>query len=294
MNSPSADKRILIIHNPTAGRGLESRLFSVEKILNDRNCHVTLLASPSPSHLTSYFHDGKAADWDVVAIAGGDGTLMRAINALAQDAPVLALIATGTANVVALDLGLMVEADALADIILSGRTRPFCAAKVNSRLFAFTAGVGFDAAVVDRVSPSVKKTAGKLAFVFAAISTLVAYRYPEYEIAADNMEFSGVGVIVVNGRYYAGKHVVAPDNDLGSGRLCAIILHKPGRIAALKYVLAMALDRLHTRADVTFLQNIRSVDIKGDAMTPVQVDGEILCHLPARIEAGAKRFEFLA
>ena len=272
---------------------METRLGAVERILKVHNCDVTLLASASPAHLTSLFRDVEVSDWDVVAIAGGDGTLMETINVLARGSPVLALIATGTANVVALDLGLVVEAEVLADIILSGRTRLLCAAQVNNRLFAFTAGVGFDAAIVDRVSPSVKKTAGKLAFVLAAIGTLLAYRYPVYKMRVDNIEFSGIGVIVVNGRYYAGKYIVAPDNDLGSGSLCALILHKPGRIAAVNYLLAMAFDRLHTCADVTFLQNIRSIDIEGEAITPVQVDGEIACHLPARITADAKRFDIL-
>lgn len=187
----------------------------------------------------------------------------------------------------------MVEAEALAEIILSDRTKLLCAAQVNNRLFAFTAGVGFDAAIVDRVLPLIKKMAGKLAFVLAAIGTLVAYRYPVYKMKVDNMKFSGVGLIVLNGRYYAGKYVVALDNDLDSGSLCALILHKPGRIAALNYLRATALDRLHTRADVTFLQNIQSIDIEGESMTPVQVDGEIVCHLPARITADAKRFDIL-
>lgn len=273
---------------------MDTRLVAVERILKTRRCNVTLHASASPADLMSFFRTCEADDWDVVAIAGGDGTLMEAINVLAHDMPALAIIATGTANVVALDLGLMVKPDALADIILSGRSRPFCAARINDRLFTFTAGVGFDAVVVDRVSSSLKRRTGKLAFVLAAISTLVTYRYPVYKFTADNREYSGVGLIVVNGRYYAGKYLVAPENDLGNGSLCALILHKPGRIAALGYLLAMTLDRLHTRTDVSFLQNIRSIEVEGDAMTPVQVDGEIACHLPARITADAKRFDVLA
>lgn len=294
MNSPTVSKRILIIHNPAAGRGAATRLVAVQRALESRNCDVTLVATASPSQLSTLYRDFVTGDWDVVAVAGGDGTLMEAINGLARESPVLALIATGTANVVALDLGLVVGADALADVILAGRIRQLRAGRVNDRLFAFTAGVGFDAAIVARVRPSVKKRAGKLAFVLAAVDTLVAYRYPLYKMTIDNKVYSGVGAIIVNGRYYAGKHVVSPNNDLGNGCLCVVILHKPGRIAALSYSLAMLLGRLQSRSDVTFLQQVRSIEIEGEDVTPVQVDGEISCHLPVRITADAKRFDILA
>ncbi|MEM9472761.1 MAG: diacylglycerol kinase family protein [Pseudomonadota bacterium] len=287
-------KRILIIHNPAAGRGAASHIAAVKCALETRQCDVTLIATASQSRLSALYRDFVADDWDVVVIAGGDGSLMGAINGLAGQPPVLALIATGTANVVALDLGLVVDAEALADVIVAGRTRQLCAGRVNNKLFAFTAGVGFDADVVASVSPSVKKLTGKLAFALAAVRTLIAHSYPVYKMTIDNKEYSGVGAIIINGRYYAGSHVVAPQNDLGNGRLCVVILHKPGRIAALRYGLAMLLDRLQSRTDVTFLQQVRSIEIDGDDTTPVQVDGETACHLPVLITADAKRFDILA
>lgn len=293
MNSMTACKRILIIHNPTAGGGAATHLAAVKTALESRRCEVTLIATAAPSQLSTLYRDFVASDWDVVAIAGGDGTLMEAINGLAGQSPVLALIATGTANVVALDLGLVVGADALADVIIAGNTKQLCAGRVNDKLFAFTAGVGFDAAVVARVRPSVKRWAGKLAFVLAAVETLIAYRYPVYRMTMDNKEYSAAGVIIVNGRCYAGKHIVSPGNDLGNGCLCAVILHKPGRIAALSYSLAMLLDRLPSRSDVTFLQQVRSIEIEAGDEAPVQVDGEIACHLPVRITADAQRFDIL-
>ena len=269
-------------------------MVAVKAALESRGCAVTLKATASPSQLSTLYRDLVASDWDVVAIAGGDGTLMAAINGLARHSPVLALIATGTANVVALDLGLVVDADALADVIVAGRTKKLCAGRVNDRLFVFTAGIGFDAEVVARVRTSVKKWLGKLAFGVAAVHTLIAYRRSAYRMTIDGKVYSGVGTIVVNGRYYAGKHVVSPDNDLGNGSLCVVILHKPGRIAALRYSLAMMSDQLPSRSDVTVLQQVRSIEIEGDDLTPVQVDGEIVCHLPVTITADAKRFDILA
>ena len=286
-------KRVLIIHNPAAGKGAVTRTVAVKAALESRGCAVTLLATASPSQLSTLYRDFVADDWDVVAIAGGDGTLMEAINGLSPNTPVLALVATGTANVVALDLGLVVGADALADVIVAGRTTQLCAGQVNDRLFAFTAGVGFDAAVVARVRPAIKKWAGKLAFVLAALGTLIAYRYPVYRMTIDGKAYSGVGAIIVNGRYYAGKHLVAPDNDLGNGSLCVVVLHRPGRLAALGYSLAMLLGRLPSRSDVTTLQQVRSIAIDGDERAQVQVDGEIICRLPVRINADVKRFDVL-
>jgi diacylglycerol kinase family enzyme len=52
----------------------------------------------------------------------------------------------------------------------------------------------------------------------------------------------------------------------------------------LRYTLALALGRLPTREDVRIV-SARTIEIDGPAGEPVQGDGDIVAHLPARFEA---------
>ncbi|GAA1967799.1 diacylglycerol/lipid kinase family protein [Kitasatospora viridis] len=102
---------------------------------------------------------------DLVVALGGDGTVNEVVNGLlahgpGEKVPRLAVVPGGSTNVFARALGLPnhpVEATGvLLDALDSGRERAISLGKAMSpglpdRWFTFTAGLGFDAAVVGRV-----------------------------------------------------------------------------------------------------------------------------------------------
>jgi len=106
----------------------------------------------------------RAADdgVDLVAVVGGDGTINEVINGLLHDrssgqtqAPVLAIIPGGHANVLAYALGIVRDpakaATQVTDLFLNGHTQSIGLGLANNRWFAINAGLGIDAEIVSAV-----------------------------------------------------------------------------------------------------------------------------------------------
>jgi len=119
---------------------------------------------------------------DAVVVLGGDGTANEAVQALAHTPVALGLVPGGGANVLARALGLPAEPVAATSRLLralrTGGRRRIGLGSADDRLFAFNAGMGFDAAVVARVErdPARKQLLRQGAFVSSAIGQWYAQR----------------------------------------------------------------------------------------------------------------------
>ncbi len=102
---------------------------------------------------------------DVVFVCGGDGTVMAAVTALAGCGVPMALLPTGTGNLLARNLGLPLDDEEGAlRIGIDGETRRIDVGVVEDRKFAVMAGMGFDAAIMRDAPEGVKKVVGWRAY----------------------------------------------------------------------------------------------------------------------------------
>ncbi len=100
--------RALLLHNPTSGDGSLTR----ERLLDALG-----RGGISPRYCSTDDDDYRAAlgeDWDLVVIAGGDGTVGKVARNLADRSIPVAILPAGTANNVALSLGLRGDPEAIA------------------------------------------------------------------------------------------------------------------------------------------------------------------------------------
>jgi diacylglycerol kinase family enzyme len=122
---------------------------------------------------------------DVVVALGGDGTVNEVVNGLLTDGvhpsvPVLGVVPGGSTNVFARALGLPndpVEATSvLIESMSSRRTRRIGLGMADDRWFLFTAGFGYDAAVVAAVEGHRRrgKTSTHSLYVRTAVRTFFA------------------------------------------------------------------------------------------------------------------------
>jgi diacylglycerol kinase family enzyme len=115
-----------------------------------------------------------------IAVAGGDGSLSTAANALAGTPVELAPIPGGTLNHLARDLGIPLELDEAVALARDGRAAPVDVGQVNDRVFLNTSSVGAYPLFVRTRERFEKRWGYRLASVFAALRLL--YRLPLFDV----------------------------------------------------------------------------------------------------------------
>jgi YegS/Rv2252/BmrU family lipid kinase len=279
---PNRRKRVLVIVNPTAGRRRRSRLASVLSALLARGCETSVHTTSARGDAEELTRNLRREQVDVLAIAGGDGTINEVLNGLDAASPPVAVIPLGTANVLAAEIGLGSEPEAVADTIAFGHPRRISLGLVNERRFAVMASLGLDAEVVRYVSLRLKRYLGKGAYAYETLNQLMSFAPAPYDLSIDGEHRQAYGLIVANGRFFAGQFVVAPDARLDKPTFDVCCCTSGGRLATLRYLAAMVRGRLPERADYRIIQ-ATSVRISGPDGAAVQADGDLVARLPATI-----------
>lgn len=282
--------RILIIANPAAGRSWlrKWRLDRIVAALRRRHsCTVVLRRSgASPGDVERLARDAATAEdgaeFDVVVAAGGDGTVNAVANGLRGSQRPIAILPFGTANVLAHEIGLPRRADALADMIATGPVQAIHPGCVDGRLFLTMASGGFDAEIVATVDPRLKRYLGRLAFGWAILVRLVAYRDCALTVTVDGVAHRAATIVASRGKLYAGPYVIAPEADLAEPILHLVLFRRSGRLAVLRYLAALLRGRLTRRDDIAVRRACRvTVSAAVGNTVRVQADGEPMGRLPA-------------
>jgi YegS/Rv2252/BmrU family lipid kinase len=289
---PERGRRILVVFNPAAGRG-RKRLSDILARLETLGCQVTLRETTGPGDAGRIVRQ-ESLGYDVVAVAGGDGTINEAANGLADmaAAPALAIIPFGTANVLAWEIGLGTGAARTARTIAEGQPLEIYTGLINGRHFLMMAGVGFDAAVVASVDARLKRVFGKLAYVWRMAVEMFHYRYPMFTITVDGVRYEAASAVVAKGHFYGGQFICAPAARLTDPSFEVCLFLRGGRWHVARYAVALALGRLASLPTIRIVRG-RDVTLDGPAGVPVQADGELAAQLPARIQVSAQRVRLL-
>lgn len=107
--------------------------------------------------------------YDAVFTLGGDGTAMEVIGALAGGVRPVGILPGGTGNLLARSLGIPLFAPRAVRALLSGEEAQIDLGVLSGgRRFAFAAGVGIDAAMIEGTPLWLKRRLGVLAYVITA------------------------------------------------------------------------------------------------------------------------------
>ena len=214
---------------------------------------------------------------DLVVAAGGDGTIAEVANGLAGSGARLGIIPLGTANVLAHELSLPFAPRAAAAALAFGRTRALwpghAASAEGTRLFVQMLGVGFDAQVVHRLAPPLKRILGRGAYVVQTLREAARYRGTPIRVAIDGQETCAGSVIVSKGCLYAGRYRVAQNAHPDQPGFSVVLFDRSDPGAVLMYGAALPLHLLGRAPGVRQVRATRVEFLDGPRVA-AQADGD--------------------
>jgi diacylglycerol kinase (ATP) len=292
-------RRLLVIHNPMAGRRARGKLERWLAALKRLGATVTLAETAAPRHAIELARAADPARFDGVAVAGGDGTINEAVNGLAGSELPLALLPLGTANVLANELDLPRNLDRLAELAAFAPARPIRPGEILAEgqnepwRFLLMAGIGFDAEVVEHLDLGLKRRLGKGAYALESLRQLARHEPRRFATRLDGSAIEPASLVVARAHFYGGRFVLAPKARLEAPLLYAVQFPGPSRIAAFRYMAAVVTGTLARQCDVK-VQTTERVEIDGPRDAPVQVDGDVRLRLPVTIGMAAAPIQLIA
>jgi len=265
-------KKIAVIINPQAGSNNKKFLQQLIQRLSDSN-QVTLFETKKAGDAT-IIAKKQAKNFDIVAVAGGDGTVQEVINGISAKT-ILAIIPMGTANIIALEAGITKNINHLCKIILKGKIKKIHVPMINNRRFVLMTGVGFDAFIVNNINNNVKKIFGKIIFFIETLKQFLILKKPNIQVIANKKTFLGNWVLITNACHYAGPYQITKQTTIFNANLVGYIFTNLTRMNFL-YSLFLIIffgDLSKSKKIITIKSD--QFKIKGNNNVPVQCDGEI-------------------
>ncbi|WP_199512985.1 diacylglycerol/lipid kinase family protein [Nucisporomicrobium flavum] len=291
---------IAVLANPQAGRGRHRGLLSgVVDRLGAGGRPVRVLDARTGEEAEKVCRRAVAEGVTALVAVGGDGTLHRALQAVAGTPAGFGVVAAGTGNDFAAAVGVpsdpLQAAEAIAAALRAGRHRAVDLARVTTaagdvRWFAAVLAAGFDAVVNERAN-RMRWPRGPRRYDLAIMLEMARLRARPYSLEIDGADHSFTGVLVAVGNCpsYGGGMRICPDADPGDGLLDVVIAGNLGRGALVRLK-----PRLRRGTHVTDprVHSFRARRVRIDAPGIVgYADGERIAALPLDIgcEPGAVR-----
>ncbi len=282
-----------LIHNPLAGRNAARQLQEIEAALRRRGFALDVRATTAPRDATLLARQAVAAGAELVFGLGGDGTLREIAAGIIGSETVLVPLPAGTANVLALSLGLPSSPLAVIRGLDSSSARLIDVGLCSNEPFLMQASAGLDARVMARVPAGLKRRLGRGAVGWTGLREWWRYDYPEIEATSQDRRSTATFVAVCNTPHYAGSPRLFPAARLDDGRLDLVLFRGSGRRATLSFAWSLVRGRHLARSDVEH-RDVESVVLDGPAGLEFQLDGDAFrFSLPLTIAVAEKKLRIL-
>jgi YegS/Rv2252/BmrU family lipid kinase len=293
-------RKVTLISNPKTGRYGSRRIRPIQELasqLESAGIAVDLKLTAGPGDATNLAARAARNGSSDVIVAGGDGTINEAIQGLAGTDARLGILPRGTANVLARELGLPIDDQEAIAIAAQGKSRKiYLGLAINEttneqRHFILMAGIGLDASVVKRVQPSLKKRIGKGAFWLSGFSHLATWNPQPFTLEINGDNYTATFATIGKAARYGGDLAITPGARLDKPEFEVCIIQTSSRMRYLRLLSqAMRSGMPRDKPEVCFV-TATTVKAHGDAA--VQIDGELLGHLPMRFEIAPHSLEVI-
>lgn len=299
-------RRVALIYNPMSGQRSARRaklIADVVAVLEGAGIAVQVIATTARESAGPLAQQAIAEGCDTVLACGGDGTVHEAMQSMAGGDAVLGVIPMGTANALAVDLGLPASPVKAARVLLQAQPVRVSLGHITctdphgqpaSRYFVVAAGMGADGLFFSRLDSRLKQRFGYAAYLVEALRLAFTHTFPMFSASfretghtAPRTEQVSQLLTVRISNFGGLVNNLAPGAAIGNDTLHAIAFKTGSRWRYLRFMLAVIFGR-HTYTQQIELVEATRVECSSIAGSTepifVEADGEWLGTLPVRIE----------
>jgi YegS/Rv2252/BmrU family lipid kinase len=276
--------RAICIYNPA------SRKAPTQSLINDLRSRflsydylVEFRSTEHPVHATELARNAVGSGADLVIACGGDGTIHEVVAGLALSPMPLAILPSGTANVLARELRLPLNPLKTLNLIPTLQPRRIALGKCGSHYFLLMAGAGIDAATIVLVDSDLKSRFGSFAYWIAGLRCWRAGYFPSFSVCVDRTRFTCTFVVVGRVSRYGGSIRITRNAKLLSDQFDVCLFPGKSRLDYLRYLVGVASGTHHRFRDVVCMSG-KNVEITSEEPVRIQLDGELCGFTPAKLE----------
>jgi YegS/Rv2252/BmrU family lipid kinase len=220
---------------------------------------------------------------DVVAVYGGDGSVMEAGQGLIGSQIPLAILPGGSANLMSIELGIPKDLEKAVEVAVDANSgfRLIDMGRIREEFFILRVGIGFGARKVAYADRALKNRVGALAYTVAAGKALKESRLAHYRITLDGktVETNGVTCLINNAGTMGIKDVKpAREIRVDDGLLDVLILGNK----VLSELITSGPALLESNKGPALIEHwqAREITVEADPPQPVTIDGEMVEDTP--------------
>jgi diacylglycerol kinase (ATP) len=306
-------RRACLVMNPVSGNDTSSvdKLPQLIAAMQTGGIEADVMLTEADRSPQAIAQQAVAADYDLVIVGGGDGTVSEVAKGLLHSSVPLGILPIGTYNNIARSLNLPVDLDAACDVIVQGKLAAIDVGLANETHHFFeAAGVGLDA-VLFPLGEAVK--GGRWGRLLQAARLTLNYQPKRVQIQFDRsllaarhpakldlppkrrfswrrlaasrtqVQRSALLIVIANGPYYGTGFTVAPDAQLDDGLLTISVFRNFSKWELLRHFWSISLGQYHYSPKI---ETYRAAEVHLSARVPlpVHIDGHPIGELPVTLK----------
>jgi diacylglycerol kinase (ATP) len=226
---------IALLFNPASGRGRRGAAVDAlsEKLRQDG--HRVLKMHVGGPEMEEVAARQTLAATDVLLIAGGDGTINRALPMAIASGAAVYHVPMGTENLFAREFGMKGDAGSVRRAIEKNDVRAIDTAECNGRPFVLMCSVGPDADVIYRLASGRKGGISHLSYVGPIVKEAITGKVVPISVGVDDQilfEDRRGMIVVANSKMYGFGANPASTADVQDGMLEVVFFPAPFSLAA--------------------------------------------------------------
>ena len=274
--------QIQVIINPAAGQP-DTILNKLNTVFHEAGIRWDVSITHESGDAARLAQEAVESGVDIVGAYGGDGTVMEVAHAVKGGEVPLAILPGGTANLMAVELGIPKDLTKAAQIAADENSyiTKVDMGKVGERYFMLRLGMGVEGEKVKLADRELKDRYGILAYTIAGIKAIKYAQKAKYQVTIDGEQYEVEGLMCLidnAGNLGIASLSAAKNINVNDGLLDVIIARDVGFSSVVSAAHSIT-DKGPDPGSYYHWQG-REISIHTDPPTVVQGDGEMWGETP--------------